>query len=157
MILRFELQCSFEQSNYVTQPFMIYRGAWHILDLPFSYDNNCYSIFFVLIQLLYVSNFVLFVCPTTNDKLNLAEVWLLVNSFIYFFFVENCRDLGWQQRYARFCGRIIVLSVLVLLLYPFLWVWTVIGTLWFSTARGCVSSHILYMGTICITMYSEFY
>uniref|UniRef100_A0A804QJJ1 E3 ubiquitin-protein ligase SIS3 n=1 Tax=Zea mays TaxID=4577 RepID=A0A804QJJ1_MAIZE len=47
-------------------------------------------------------------------------------------------DLGWQQRYARFCGRIIVLSVLVLLLYPFLWVWTVIGTLWFSTARGCL-------------------
>ena len=88
MSLRFDLQCSFEQSNYVTQPFMIYRGAWHILDLPFSYDNNCYSIFFVLIQLLYVSNFVLFVCPTTNDKLNLAEVWLLVNSFI-FFFVEN--------------------------------------------------------------------
>ncbi|KAL5654766.1 hypothetical protein ACJX0J_034085, partial [Zea mays] len=30
------------------------------------------------------------------------------------------------------------LSVLVLLLYPFLWVWTVIGTLWFSTARGCL-------------------
>ncbi|OEL35322.1 E3 ubiquitin-protein ligase SIS3 [Dichanthelium oligosanthes] len=52
-------------------------------------------------------------------------------------------DLGWQQRYARFCGRVVVLSVLVLLLYPFLWVWTVIGTLWFSTARGCVSSHIL--------------
>ncbi|WVZ84044.1 hypothetical protein U9M48_031121 [Paspalum notatum var. saurae] len=47
-------------------------------------------------------------------------------------------DLGWQQRYARFCGRIFVLSVLVLLLYPFLWVWTVIGTLWFSTARGCL-------------------
>ncbi|PAN30555.1 hypothetical protein PAHAL_5G293300 [Panicum hallii] len=47
-------------------------------------------------------------------------------------------DLGWQQRYARFCGRIVVLSVLVLLLYPFLWVWTVIGTLWFSTARGCL-------------------
>jgi len=52
--------------------------------------------------------------------------------------VKNCRDLGWQQRYARFCGRIVVLSVLVLLLYPFLWVWTVIGTLWFSTARGCL-------------------
>ncbi|CAD6231270.1 unnamed protein product [Miscanthus lutarioriparius] len=47
-------------------------------------------------------------------------------------------DLGWQQRYARFCGRIVVLSVLVLLLYPFLWVWTVIGTLWFNTARGCL-------------------
>ena len=56
------------------------------------------------------------------------------------FFITNCRDLGWQQRYTRFCGRIVVLSVLVLLLYPFLWVWTVIGTLWFSSARGCVST-----------------
>jgi hypothetical protein len=59
--------------------------------------------------------------------------------------MANCRDLGWQQRYTRFCGRIVVLSVLVLLLYPFLWVWTVIGTLWFSTARSCVSL-LLYKG-----------
>uniref|UniRef100_A0A8I6WH87 Uncharacterized protein n=1 Tax=Hordeum vulgare subsp. vulgare TaxID=112509 RepID=A0A8I6WH87_HORVV len=47
-------------------------------------------------------------------------------------------DLGWQQIYTRFCGRIVVLSVLVLLLYPFLWVWTVIGTLWFNSARSCL-------------------
>jgi E3 ubiquitin-protein ligase SIS3 len=50
-----------------------------------------------------------------------------------------------------------VLSVLVLLLYPFLWVWTVIGTLWFSTARGCVSSLILDIGTTCVILYSKFY
>lgn len=50
-----------------------------------------------------------------------------------------CRDLGWQQRYAPFCGRIVVLSILILLLYPFLWVWTVIGTIWFTNARSCVS------------------
>lgn len=50
-----------------------------------------------------------------------------------------CRDLGSQQRYARFCGRLVVLSVLILLLYPFLWVWTVIGTLWFTSAKSCVS------------------
>lgn len=50
------------------------------------------------------------------------------------------RDFGVQQRYARFCGRIVVLSVLSLLLYPFLWAWTVIGTLWFTNARSCVSS-----------------
>ncbi|KAL0421810.1 UNVERIFIED_CONTAM: E3 ubiquitin-protein ligase SIS3 [Sesamum latifolium] len=47
-------------------------------------------------------------------------------------------DLGWQQRYARFCGRIVVLSVLALLLYPLLWAWTVIGTLWFTSARNCL-------------------
>ena len=49
------------------------------------------------------------------------------------------RDFGWQQRYARFCGRVVVLSILSLLLYPFLWAWTVIGTLWFRNARDCVS------------------
>lgn len=48
------------------------------------------------------------------------------------------RDFGWQQRYARFCGRIVVLSVLALLLYPFLWAWTAIGTLWFREAHKCV-------------------
>ncbi|KAF3645464.1 E3 ubiquitin-protein ligase SIS3 [Capsicum annuum] len=46
-------------------------------------------------------------------------------------------DFGWQQRYGRFCGRIAVLSVLALLLYPFLWAWTIIGTLWFTSARDC--------------------
>jgi hypothetical protein len=48
------------------------------------------------------------------------------------------RDFGWQQRYARFCGRVVVLSILGLLLYPFLWAWTIIGTMWFSSAKSCV-------------------
>ncbi|XP_073143931.1 E3 ubiquitin-protein ligase SIS3-like isoform X2 [Henckelia pumila] len=48
------------------------------------------------------------------------------------------RDLGWQQRYARFCGRIVVLSNLALLLYPFLWAWTIIGTVWFTSSRDCL-------------------
>lgn len=47
-------------------------------------------------------------------------------------------DLGWQQRYARFYGRIVVLSVIALLLYPFLWIWTVVGTLWFTSANSCL-------------------
>lgn len=56
----------------------------------------------------------------------------------------SCRDLGWQQRYAPFCGRIVVLSILSLLLYPFLWAWTVIGTLWFTSARSCVSFQVVW-------------
>ncbi|PQQ02909.1 E3 ubiquitin-protein ligase SIS3 [Prunus yedoensis var. nudiflora] len=47
-------------------------------------------------------------------------------------------DFGWQQRYARFCGRVVVLSILSLLLYPFLWTWTVIGTLWFRKSKDCL-------------------
>lgn len=63
--------------------------------------------------------------------------WRIV---LYFSILFAFRDFGWQQRYARFCGRIVVLSILSLLLYPFLWAWTVIGTLWFTRARDCVSS-----------------
>ncbi|KAL2253968.1 UNVERIFIED_CONTAM: E3 ubiquitin-protein ligase SIS3 [Sesamum indicum] len=70
-------------------------------------------------------------------------------------------DLGWQQRYARFCGRIVVLSILALLLYPFLWAWTVIGTLWFTSARNCLPEEgqkwgfliwllFSYCGLVCI-------
>ncbi|KAL0385062.1 UNVERIFIED_CONTAM: E3 ubiquitin-protein ligase SIS3 [Sesamum radiatum] len=70
-------------------------------------------------------------------------------------------DLGWQQRYARFCGRIVVLSILALLLYPLLWAWTVIGTLWFTSARNCLPEEgqkwgfliwllFSYCGLLCI-------
>lgn len=48
------------------------------------------------------------------------------------------RDFGPQQRHARFCGRLVVLSILCVFLYPFLWAWTVIGSLWFFNSRDCV-------------------
>ncbi|KAL7153452.1 hypothetical protein ABFS83_04G169700 [Erythranthe nasuta] len=71
-------------------------------------------------------------------------------------------DLGWQQRYARFCGRIIVLSILSLLLYPFLWAWTIIGTIWFTSAKDCLPEEgqkwgfliwllFSYCGLVCIS------
>ncbi|XP_042499266.1 E3 ubiquitin-protein ligase SIS3-like [Macadamia integrifolia] len=75
-------------------------------------------------------------------------------------------DLGSQQRYTRFCGRIVVLSILSLLLYPFLWAWTVIGTLWFTSARSCLPEEgqkwgfliwllFSYCGLICIACISS--
>ncbi|XP_040949722.1 E3 ubiquitin-protein ligase SIS3 isoform X2 [Gossypium hirsutum] len=74
-------------------------------------------------------------------------------------------DFGWQQRYARFCGRIVVLSILSMLLYPFLWAWTVIGTLWFTSARNCLPKEgqkygfliwllFSYCGLLCIACMS---
>lgn len=56
-----------------------------------------------------------------------------------YFSRNGLRDLGPQQRYKRFRGRIVVLSIVVLLLYPFLSAWTFIGTLWFKRAKNCVS------------------
>ncbi|KAI3971418.1 hypothetical protein MKW92_029197 [Papaver armeniacum] len=77
------------------------------------------------------------------------HIWIVVDYTTVFIFrllmfVDNGLaagmglDLGWQQRKTRFCGRIVVLTVLTLLLYPFLWAWTVIGTLWFTSARSCL-------------------
>ncbi|XWS50973.1 hypothetical protein CRYUN_Cryun12cG0136600 [Craigia yunnanensis] len=77
------------------------------------------------------------------------HIWIVVDYTAVFvfrllMFVDNGLaagmglDFGWQQRYARFCGRIVVLSILSLLLYPFLWAWTIIGTLWFTSARNCL-------------------
>ncbi|XP_019068598.1 E3 ubiquitin-protein ligase SIS3 isoform X3 [Solanum lycopersicum] len=74
-------------------------------------------------------------------------------------------DFGWQQRYGRFCGRVAVLSVLALLLYPFLWAWTIIGTLWFTSARNCLPEEgqkwgfliwllFSYCGLMCIACIS---
>ncbi|KAK8627811.1 hypothetical protein V6N13_135411 [Hibiscus sabdariffa] len=74
-------------------------------------------------------------------------------------------DFGWQQRYARFCGRIVVLSILSMLLYPFLWAWTVIGTLWFTRAKNCLPEEgqkygfliwllFSYCGLLCIACMS---
>ncbi|OIT08369.1 PREDICTED: E3 ubiquitin-protein ligase SIS3-like isoform X2 [Nicotiana attenuata] len=79
------------------------------------------------------------------------HIWIVVDYTTVFLFrllmfVDNGLaagmglDLGWQQRYTRFRGRIVVLSLLALFLYPFLWAWTIIGTLWFTSARSCVSS-----------------
>ncbi|CAI9773773.1 unnamed protein product [Fraxinus pennsylvanica] len=76
------------------------------------------------------------------------HIWIVVDYTTVFvfrllMFVDNGLaagmglDFGRQQRYARFCGRIVVLSILALLLYPFLWAWTIIGTLWFTSARNC--------------------
>ncbi|XP_061952481.1 E3 ubiquitin-protein ligase SIS3-like isoform X5 [Populus nigra] len=77
------------------------------------------------------------------------HIWIMVDYTTVFvfrllMFIDNGLaagmglDFGWQQRYARFCGRIVVLSILSLLLYPFLWAWTIIGTLWFTNARDCL-------------------
>ncbi|XP_049396361.1 E3 ubiquitin-protein ligase SIS3-like [Solanum stenotomum] len=104
------------------------------------------------------------------------HIWIVVDYTAVFvfrllMFVDNGLaagmglDFGWQQRYGRFCGRIAVLSVLALLLYPFLWAWTIIGTLWFTSARNCLPEEgqkwgfliwllFSYCGLMCIACIS---
>uniref|UniRef100_A0A1J3IDJ6 E3 ubiquitin-protein ligase SIS3 n=1 Tax=Noccaea caerulescens TaxID=107243 RepID=A0A1J3IDJ6_NOCCA len=80
---------------------------------------------------------------------NPLHIWILVDYtsvFIFrlFMFVDNwlaaglALDFGRQQRDSRFCGRAVVLSILAVLLYPFLWVWTIIGSIWFTKAKDCL-------------------
>ncbi|KAK4362360.1 hypothetical protein RND71_017601 [Anisodus tanguticus] len=104
------------------------------------------------------------------------HIWIVVDYTTVFvfrllMFVDNGLaagmglDFGWQQRYGRFCGRIAVLSILALLLYPFLWAWTIIGTLWFTSARNCLPEDgqkwgfliwllFSYCGLLCIACIS---
>ncbi|CAN4088268.1 unnamed protein product [Withania somnifera] len=104
------------------------------------------------------------------------HIWIVVDYTTVFvfrllMFVDNGLaagmglDFGWQQRYGRFCGRIAVLSVLALLLYPFLWAWTIIGTLWFTSARNCLPEEgqkwgfliwllFSYCGLLCVACIS---
>uniref|UniRef100_A0A2C9UJI3 RING-type domain-containing protein n=1 Tax=Manihot esculenta TaxID=3983 RepID=A0A2C9UJI3_MANES len=103
------------------------------------------------------------------------HIWIVDYTAVFVFrllmFIDNGLaagmglDFGWQQRYARFCGRIVVLSVLSLLLYPFLWAWTIIGTLWFTSARDCLPEEgqkwgfiiwllFSYCGLLCIACMS---
>ncbi|KAL4584942.1 hypothetical protein LXL04_009555 [Taraxacum kok-saghyz] len=100
------------------------------------------------------------------------HIWIVVDySTVFVFrllmFVDNGLaagmglDFGRQQRHARFCGRVAVLSILCVLLYPFLWAWTIIGSLWFSSARDCLPEEgqkwgfliwllFSYCGLICL-------
>ncbi|XP_031403472.1 E3 ubiquitin-protein ligase SIS3 isoform X2 [Punica granatum] len=104
------------------------------------------------------------------------HIWIVVDYTTVFvfrllMFVDNGLaagmglDFGVQQRYARFCGRIVVLSILSLLLYPFLWAWTIIGTLWFTHSRDCLPEEgqkwgfliwllFSYCGLLCIACMS---
>lgn len=104
------------------------------------------------------------------------HIWILVDYTTVFIFrvlmfVDNGLaagmglDLGRQQRFVRFCGRIVVLSILVLVLYPFLWAWTVIGSIWFTSARNCLPENgqkwgfliwllFSFCGLICIACMS---
>lgn len=43
-----------------------------------------------------------------------------------------------MERMLRFKGRLCVLFLLTFLFYPFLWAWTILGSLWFSDTQGCL-------------------
>ncbi|CAL1406485.1 unnamed protein product [Linum trigynum] len=100
------------------------------------------------------------------------HIWIVVDYTTVFvfrllMFIDNglaagmVLDFGWQQRYALYCGRVVVISILSMMLYPFLWAWTVIGTLWFTSARNCLPEEgqkwgfliwllFSYCGLVCI-------
>ncbi|KAI3802501.1 hypothetical protein L1987_30634 [Smallanthus sonchifolius] len=73
-------------------------------------------------------------------------------------------DYGRQQRDAYFLGRLVVLSILYVVLYPFLWAWSIIGSIWFTSAHTCLPEKnqkwgflvwliFSYGGLICLAIY----
>lgn len=47
-------------------------------------------------------------------------------------------DFGRQLRGRHLFARVVVLSILYAVLYPFLWAWSVVGAIWFANARNCL-------------------
>lgn len=103
-----------------------------------------------------------------------VRVWIAVDYAAIFAFrilmlVDNGLASGLGQNMEniqtmRLTGRVLVIGCLVLILYPFLWAWTVIGNQWFTRARSCVPEEqrwgflvwllFSYCGLICIACLS---
>ncbi|KAI3684527.1 hypothetical protein L6452_33751 [Arctium lappa] len=77
------------------------------------------------------------------------HLWIVVDYGVVFvfrllMFVDNALaagmglDYGRQQRDACFLGRVVILSILYVVLYPFLWAWSIMGSIWFTSAQTCL-------------------
>ncbi|KAL4559707.1 hypothetical protein LXL04_031851 [Taraxacum kok-saghyz] len=104
------------------------------------------------------------------------HLWIVVDySAVFVFrllmFVDNGLaagmglDYGRRQRDVCFYGRVVVLSILYVVLYPFLWAWSVTGSIWFSYAHACLPEKnqkwgflvwliFSYCGLVCLAVYS---
>ncbi|KAL3700902.1 hypothetical protein R1sor_018924 [Riccia sorocarpa] len=104
------------------------------------------------------------------------HIWIVVDYatvflFRIFMFIDNGLAAGMgpdassEERDSRFKGRIAVISFLTFILYPFLWAWTVIGSLWFTDAKTCLPEEgqkwgfliwlvFSYCGLICVACIS---
>ncbi|KAI7731223.1 hypothetical protein M8C21_021572 [Ambrosia artemisiifolia] len=63
-------------------------------------------------------------------------------------------DYGRQQRDAYFIGRLVVLSILYVVLYPFLWAWSITGSIWFTKAHTCLPEKNQKWGFLVWLMFS---
>ncbi|CAI9267209.1 unnamed protein product [Lactuca saligna] len=104
------------------------------------------------------------------------HLWIVVDySAVFVFrllmFVDNGLaagmglDFGRRQRDVCFYGRVVVLSILYVMLYPFLWAWSVTGSIWFNYAHACLPEKnqkwgflvwliFSYCGLVCLAVYS---
>ncbi|KAG6547607.1 hypothetical protein Mapa_011056 [Marchantia paleacea] len=75
-------------------------------------------------------------------------------------------DASREERDSRFKGQVAVISFLTFILYPFLWAWTVIGSLSFTDAKTCLPEEgqkwefliwlvFTYCGLICVACISD--
>ncbi|XP_076913362.1 E3 ubiquitin-protein ligase SIS3-like [Bidens hawaiensis] len=103
------------------------------------------------------------------------HMWIVIDYAVVFvfrilMFVDSALadkmglDYGRQQRDAYFLGRLVVLSILYVVLYPFLWAWSITGSIWFTSAHTCLPEKnqkwgflvwliFSYGGLICLAIY----
>ncbi|OAE27537.1 hypothetical protein AXG93_3857s1350 [Marchantia polymorpha subsp. ruderalis] len=60
-----------------------------------------------------------------------------------------------EESDSRFKGRVAIISFLAFILYPFLWAWTVIGSLCFTEAKTCSHLVDLMIEDVC-SVYANF-
>ncbi|CAM6082721.1 unnamed protein product [Calypogeia fissa] len=104
------------------------------------------------------------------------HVWIVVDYAVVFLFrvsmfINHGLALGMgpeaaeEDRILRFKGRIVVMSCLTFVVYPFLWAWTIVGSLWFTDANTCLPEEgqkwgfliwliFSYCGLICVACIS---
>ncbi|KAJ9568253.1 hypothetical protein OSB04_004219 [Centaurea solstitialis] len=93
------------------------------------------------------------------------QLWIAVDYAAVFvfrllMFVDNAiaagvrLEIDRQLRGRHFLGRVVVLSILYVLLYPFLWAWSVVGAIWFAGAKNCLPEKNQKWGFIVWLLFS---
>ncbi|XP_024976975.1 E3 ubiquitin-protein ligase SIS3-like [Cynara cardunculus var. scolymus] len=93
------------------------------------------------------------------------QLWIAVDYAAVFvfrllMFVDNAiaagvgLDISRQLRGPHLLGRVLVLSILYVVLYPFLWAWSVVGAIWFAGAKNCLPEKNQKWGFIVWLLFS---
>ncbi|XP_071703958.1 E3 ubiquitin-protein ligase SIS3-like [Rutidosis leptorrhynchoides] len=100
------------------------------------------------------------------DKCRLPiHMWLVVDYAVIFIFrllmfLDNAivatigLENGWQLSGKRLFERVVLLCITYAVLYPFIWVWTVLGVVWFASGWDCLPEKDQLWGFVTWLLFS---